>query len=84
MTWANTMKRKYEILVKLDEIIELDYEGFLDLVSNLCVGNELLTDITYEVIGSKDGLIKLSVIGDDYLAAQWNLEYIQNIDRYDK
>lgn len=69
------MIQKYEILVDLEDVIWQDKEQFLDMVSNLCIGNELLTDISYKVIGcSEDGCIKLSVLGDDSEAVEFNYE----------
>ena len=37
--------------VSPSELIDVDYEGFLDLVSTRLVGNDLLMDISYEAIG---------------------------------
>lgn len=74
------MIKKYEVLVDLDDIISCNLEQFLDMISNLCVGNELLMDIDYKVIGARDGMIELSVTGDDEEAVKWNDEYVENIN----
>jgi hypothetical protein len=60
------MIQKYEIYLHIDEIVENNEEDFLDLLSNLCVGNDCLMDITYKpIMVNEEGLIVLSVIGDD-------------------
>ena len=59
----------YEIALDLDEVIGLDLEGFLDLISVRAVGNELLMDIDYRIIGIQpDGSLLLAVTGDSSMA----------------
>ena len=50
--------------VDLSEVIDGDHEGFLDLISEESVGNAMLSDITYEVIGSRGTTLLLRVQGD--------------------
>ena len=40
------------VYVDLDEAIDNDLEGFLDIVSNRLVGHGLLQDITYRIVGA--------------------------------
>ena len=63
---ANTpYSKSFEVSVGLHEIIDLDLEGFNDLIGEL-VGNPLLMDIDFKPIGvNEDGSIIISVIGDD-------------------
>lgn len=57
-----------DVLVDLSDIIDNDLEGFLDIISEKLVGNDLLMDITYEVAGgSKDGVV-INVTGDPSIA----------------
>lgn len=50
--------------VDLDDIIELDAEGFLDLLSEGLTGSSLLSDIQYKAVGVKEGMIQIEVQGD--------------------
>ena len=59
--------------VSLNELIDHNLEGFLDLLEALCQnGNQdtatddsyLLEDISYEAVGVKDGLIEIKVVAN--------------------
>lgn len=39
--------------IDLEEILSLDADGWLDLLSNKLVGNDLLMDISYRVVGHR-------------------------------
>jgi hypothetical protein len=53
-----------KVLVDLDDIIELDFEGFLDLISELSTDSPLLTDIGYKAVGvHTNGCIIIEVDG---------------------
>lgn len=60
------MSLKATVKVSLSEIIHLDSEGFLDLLSELATGGPLLMDIHYKVVGIGDepNTIMLEVTGD--------------------
>lgn len=54
-----------EVAVELNEIINSDLEGFLDLISDKLVGSVLLSDISYEASGvSGTGQLVIRVTGD--------------------
>lgn len=60
----------YRVEVDLDDVIGLNLEGFLDLISEKA-GEPLLTDINYEVLGTtQDGMIVLKVTGDPHVEDQ--------------
>jgi len=55
------------ISVALSEIIHHDHEGFLDLLSELAVGNTMLMDITWKLVtidSMNDNSLILEVTGD--------------------
>lgn len=57
--------RDFVVKVGLGEIIDRNHEGFLDLLSELCVGDQLLMDIRYQITGFEDhNIITLAVRGD--------------------
>ena len=56
--------RTFEVKVSLDEIIDNDFEGFLDLIAEL-TGNPLLMDISYRMLRVEDDMLILEVSGDD-------------------
>lgn len=61
--------------VDLNEIIEADLEGFLNLISTRLTGSELLQDISYRVVGhQRDGTILIEVIGDPSAALEFMKE----------
>lgn len=54
-----------EVHVDLSEVVEADTEGFIDLLSTLAIGDDLLMDVTWEVIGTtNENLIQVIVHGD--------------------
>ncbi|WCK57417.1 hypothetical protein PP175_25455 (plasmid) [Aneurinibacillus sp. Ricciae_BoGa-3] len=53
------------VAVALSEIIERDFEGFLDLVSEALVGSSLLMNVNYSVVGNQDEYtVLINVSGD--------------------
>jgi hypothetical protein len=52
------------VKVDLSDIIGTSLEDFLDILSNAAVGNDLLMDISYKVVGHKDDLLFIEVDGD--------------------
>lgn len=56
---------KGNIVINLSEIIDNDFEGFLDIISNRLVGSPLLMDINYNVVGCENGdVLIIQVRGD--------------------
>ena len=53
------------VLVDLDEVIGLNLEGFLDLLTGLTGTDMILSDIHYRVVGVKDGLLEIEVTADE-------------------
>jgi hypothetical protein len=54
-----------EVAVELNDIINADFESFLDLISEKLTGAPVLTDISYEVSGvSGRGQVVIKVTGD--------------------
>lgn len=53
------------VAVGLNNVLETDFEGFLDIVSSLLIGNVLLQDISYKVVGcdSDDNTLHLKISG---------------------
>lgn len=51
------------IQVELSEIIDVDFEGFLDLICERA-GFGLLTELEYRVVGAKHGGIVIEVQGN--------------------
>lgn len=68
------MKEISELIkIDLDEIIEADFEGFLDMICELA-GYPLLMNISYEVEGvDSDGSLQLRVCGE-VEEEQWYVE----------
>lgn len=52
------------IEVDVNELIRYDLEGALDLFAEKLVGNTLLSDISYSVVGAADGQIVMKIDGD--------------------
>lgn len=52
------------IAVDLSSLIDSDLESFLDLISVKLVGNELLMDARYRVVGHDGNTLHLAVEGD--------------------
>jgi predicted RNA-binding Zn-ribbon protein involved in translation (DUF1610 family) len=51
--------------IDLEDVIKYDLEGFLDLLSERLVGNDLLSDITYSALGvDAEGMLRVEVTGD--------------------
>jgi hypothetical protein len=51
--------------VSLDDLVDWDLEGFLDVASELLVGNTRLMDVSYEAVGvSAHGQLRISVTGN--------------------
>lgn len=63
------------ISVHIDEMIDRDREGFLDLISELAVNSLLLMDIHYKLVGVgvEPGTLQLEVWGDDSLVVSEDL-----------
>jgi hypothetical protein len=61
------------IEVDLGDIIDLDFEGFLDLISERA-GFALLMQQSYEIVGHTNGSLFLHVLGD----VSWHLEEENN------
>lgn len=58
-------------ITDLDEVVQRHHEGFLDLLSEETVGNPLLMNIAYQVIGSvRDNTLILQVTGDASLVVE--------------
>ena len=56
--------RTFEVKLSLSEIIQYNFEEFLDLLGTLA-GNELLTDISYRMLRVEDDMLIIEVTGDD-------------------
>ncbi len=56
--------------VELDEITRHTVEGFLDLLSERLIGNGLLQDIGYKVVGHDGNWLHLDVSGDPSAAIE--------------
>jgi len=59
----NKIRIEGTVVVSLKELIENHYEEFVDLISTKLVGNQLLTDISYEVVGSNGDNILIKLKG---------------------
>jgi len=61
--------------VEPSDLIDHDYEGFLDLVSERLVCGDMLMDITYEVVGwnPETKAVKCQVTGDPSSTYEVNL-----------
>lgn len=53
-----------KVRVELSEMIGVDLEGFLDLISERLTGSELLCDLSYEIVGLSGETPVLLVTGD--------------------
>lgn len=54
-----------DITVSLDDVIDLDLEGFVDLCSDRLVGSPLLMAVEYTAVGvHTDGSLIIRVTGD--------------------
>ncbi len=51
------------VVVDLDDLISVNLEGFLDLISTKLIGSDLLMDVAYYVCGYNSGEIHISVAG---------------------
>lgn len=52
-----------EVYIDFERIIGMDLEQFLDYISNLLVGHDLLMDVDYEAKRVEDGALVLLVGG---------------------
>ena len=53
------------VRVHISTLIDNDFEGFLDIISEELVGNDLLMDINYDVVAlAEDNTLVLKVSGD--------------------
>lgn len=50
--------------IDLSDAIDNDLERFLDFISVLAVGSDLLMDIGYNVVGHRGSMITIEVTGD--------------------
>lgn len=57
-------KIERQVSVSYRDVIHVDFEGFLDLLSNEAVGHECLMDINYHLVGSKGDLLLFNVTGE--------------------
>ena len=53
-----------KVMVDLSEVINRSLEELLDLLSDLATGTELLSDISYSVVGHSGNTLELTVRGD--------------------
>jgi len=61
--------------VDLNEIIGSDLESFLNMLSTRLTGSDVLSDISYRVVGhQRDGTILIEVIGDPSSALEFMKE----------
>jgi hypothetical protein len=61
------------VAIDLDEIIERDLEGFLDLLSVRLSGTDVLTDICYEIVGfDAPDTVFIETWGDPSMAIECN------------
>lgn len=54
------------VAVDLNDIIETDFEGFLDMISYAVLDDALLSDVSYSVVGTDHGSILIQVSGYIY------------------
>lgn len=50
--------------IGLSEVIERDLEQFLDLCSERLIGNDLLMQVDYDVVGHDGNMLHVKVSGD--------------------
>jgi len=53
-----------QVLLSYRDVIHVDFEGFLDLLSTGAVGNDTLMDINYALTGVKGELLIFNVTGE--------------------
>ena len=53
------------VALDINSIIGCDLEGFLELLESMWGDNVVLEDITYKVVGARDGLIMVEVIANE-------------------
>ena len=53
------------VLVDINEVIGHDLEEFLDLLECLTGTDMILEDISYQVVGVKDGLLEIEVTANE-------------------
>jgi hypothetical protein len=53
----------FGVVVSLSSIINSDFEGFLDMLSEEATGSESMQDISYSLIGVLDGDLVFKVTG---------------------
>lgn len=52
------------VAVSLEEVVESNQEGFNDVLSERLVGDDVLMDIGYEVVGHRGNTLHIKVTGD--------------------
>lgn len=63
----DSTRKRWVITVELDELLDHNFEGFLDLIAERA-GVPLLTDISYRAVAvQQDGSLSIEVEGDDTL-----------------
>jgi hypothetical protein len=74
-----------DIQVDLDEIIDNNLEGFLDLISDRLTKSECLSDIGYQIVGFTPPItLHLEVWGDPSMCYQYNPEIEKLWRAYEK
>jgi len=66
------MMKTKEVVIDINEVIDLNLEGFLNLLEELFFADEdqekrfdyILSDVSYEPVRVEDGLIILAVTGE--------------------
>lgn len=58
------MDIKRTVSINYHDIIHVDFEGFLDLISTAAVGHDCLMDISYELVGCDDDDLIFTVVGE--------------------
>jgi hypothetical protein len=53
------------LALDINNIIGYELEGFLELIESMWGNNVVLEDITYKVVGSRDGLIMVEVTANE-------------------
>jgi hypothetical protein len=53
------------LALDINNIIGYELEGFLELLESMWGNNVVLEDITYKVVGSRDGLIMVEVTANE-------------------
>lgn len=59
------------VAVDLEDVIDGDREAFLNVISTKLVGSDLLMDISYRLVGQRDDVLYIEVIGDPSEALQF-------------